>query len=68
MWLADKPEFQQELAVRLAKLTTCLRRDEGLRFMRVFWETMRREWHGIDHYRCAGRTHPRPVHGARTWV
>ena len=51
MWLADKPPFQQELAVRLAQLTHTLRGENGLRFMRIFWETMRREWNGVDHYR-----------------
>lgn len=55
MWLADKPQFQLELAERLAALTHSMRGDGGVAYLRVFWQTMLREWHLVDHHRYPPR-------------
>lgn len=67
VWMADKPKYQNELSDNLAYLATTLSCEfpevpEGkepdledfpaaLRFIRAFWETMCREWRGIDRLR-----------------
>jgi ribosomal RNA-processing protein 1 len=49
MWHSDKPLTQQRLARDLADLVTILNgRDNFLGFMRAFWNTIAREWGGID--------------------
>jgi len=48
MWMSDKPRTQQELARQLAGLVEVLPDDAFLGFMEAFWETMKREWMGID--------------------
>jgi len=48
MWMSDKPRTQQELARNLAGLAEVLPEDAFLGFMQAFWETMKREWVGID--------------------
>lgn len=64
--MADKPKYQNELAERLASMARCLSlefaeeqpAEEGavdlppaLLYLRAFWETMCREWRGIDRLR-----------------
>ena len=49
MWHSDKPLTQQRLARDLADLLAILNgRDNFLGFVRAFWNTIAREWGGID--------------------
>ena len=49
MWMSDKPLTQQRLARDLADLLIVLQGEENfLGFVRAFWQTMAREWAGID--------------------
>ncbi|KAI6153882.1 Nop52-domain-containing protein, partial [Pisolithus tinctorius] len=51
-WMSDKPLVQQALASELAELLLTIKRDSSsLHFLRGFWTTMVREWHGIDRLR-----------------
>jgi ribosomal RNA-processing protein 1 len=52
MWMADKPVVQHELAEELAKLQGRFRAPaNALLFAKTFFETMRREWGGLDRLR-----------------
>ncbi|KAL1303921.1 hypothetical protein AAFC00_000375 [Neodothiora populina] len=52
MWSADKPRYQQALARDLASLHTVFSSNANtLLFIRCFWETMGREWGGIESLR-----------------
>ena len=55
VWYSDKTLVQQELALRLASLTRELRDGDGspraLLFLRAFFDTVRREWMGLDRLR-----------------
>mgnify|MGYP003683495815 CR=1 FL=1 len=52
MWHSDKPLVQHELAARLARLVHAPPTFEVSElFLHAFWQTMAREWHGIDHHR-----------------
>ena len=53
MWMLDRPKAQQRLAVDLAGLVDVLRDENAMGFLRAFWETMAREWNGIDVLRYA---------------
>jgi ribosomal RNA-processing protein 1 len=49
MWHSDKPLTQQRLARDLADLLTVVSgRENFLGFVRAFWQTIAREWSGID--------------------
>ena len=50
MWMSDKPKSQQRLAIDLGSLFQVLYSSEEnfLGFARAFWQTMSREWGGID--------------------
>ena len=49
MWHSDKPLTQQRLARDLADLLTIVSgRENFLGFVRAFWQTIAREWGGID--------------------
>lgn len=48
MWMSDKPRTQQALARDLAGLLEVLDGKSFIEFAGAFWETMRREWLGID--------------------
>ncbi|KAF1356384.1 nucleolar protein,Nop52-domain-containing protein [Delphinella strobiligena] len=49
MWSADKPRYQQALARDLASLCTVFTTSPNtLLFIRTFWQTMAREWTGIE--------------------
>jgi ribosomal RNA-processing protein 1 len=49
MWMSDKPLNQQRLARDLAALVDVLQGQENvLGWLRAFWQTMAREWAGID--------------------
>ncbi|KAI6120634.1 Nop52-domain-containing protein [Pisolithus croceorrhizus] len=51
-WMSDKPLVQQALASELAELLLTIKRvSSSLRFLRGFWMTIVREWHGIDRLR-----------------
>eukprot|EP00940_MAST-03C_sp_MAST-3C-sp2_P002422 g2422.t1 len=52
MWMSDKVPIQQELASTLAKLTHCFSSGkDALRFVACFFDTLQREWGGLDHLR-----------------
>ena len=48
MWLQDKPRNQQALARDLAELLHVLKPATFLTFATSFWQTIAREWGGID--------------------
>jgi ribosomal RNA-processing protein 1 len=48
MWHSDKPRTQQQLARDLASLVDVMPKDVFLPFLHAFWQTMAREWMGID--------------------
>ncbi|EAU92801.1 ribosomal RNA processing protein [Coprinopsis cinerea okayama7 len=51
-WMSDKPLVQQGLASELAELLlTIPSNNESIAFLRGFWETIVREWNGIDRLR-----------------
>jgi ribosomal RNA-processing protein 1 len=47
-WLSDRPRVQQALANDLAELLIPMSESNAPTFFRAFWETMTREWSGID--------------------
>jgi len=52
--MSDKPLVQQALATELADLVlTITTTPLSLAFLRGFWETIVREWNGIDRLRFA---------------
>ncbi|MBW0463143.1 hypothetical protein O181_002858 [Austropuccinia psidii MF-1] len=65
-WMSDKPLVQQDLAKELAQLCLVVRprkahshsalaqvltTQAALSFWKGFWETLSREWHGVDKHR-----------------
>ncbi|KAF5388539.1 hypothetical protein D9757_004658 [Collybiopsis confluens] len=51
-WMSDKPLVQQALASELASLVLCTPNpSSALSFLNGFWETIVREWNGIDRLR-----------------
>ncbi|KAI5808977.1 hypothetical protein DFH27DRAFT_542025 [Peziza echinospora] len=48
MWMSDRPRTQQRLAMDLAGLVTTMRTHTAITFLECFWETIAREWNGID--------------------
>lgn len=48
MWLQDKPRNQQQLARDLAELLHVLKPETFITFATAFWQTIAREWGGID--------------------
>lgn len=54
MWMADKPTYQERLAKRLADIGRDLYTTSptaGLQYLEAFWETLCREWSGLDRHR-----------------
>ncbi|XP_072254623.1 ribosomal RNA processing protein 1 homolog A-like [Pyxicephalus adspersus] len=52
MWMQDKPILQEELARNMAQLVHILHTRESRNlFLRAFWQTLNREWNGIDRLR-----------------
>ncbi|GAB1295287.1 Ribosomal RNA processing protein 1 homolog A [Apodemus speciosus] len=52
MWMQDKPLQQEELGRTIAQLVHAFQtREAQLQFLRAFWQTMIREWVGIDRLR-----------------
>ncbi|KAF8544317.1 hypothetical protein BDD12DRAFT_915508 [Trichophaea hybrida] len=47
-WLSDRPRPQQALANDLAELLSPMNEANSVTFYRAFWETITREWSGID--------------------
>lgn len=61
-WMSDKPLVQQALATDLAELVlTITTTTTSLNFLRGFWETIVREWNGIDRLRSVLILLP-PIH------
>lgn len=51
--MSDKPLVQQALATEIAEIIlTIPKTSSSLAFLRGFWESMVREWSGIDRLRC----------------
>jgi ribosomal RNA-processing protein 1 len=51
--MSDKPLVQQALASELAELVlTITSSAASIAFLRGFWQTIVREWGGIDQHRC----------------
>ncbi|NWI25715.1 RRP1B protein, partial [Sula dactylatra] len=52
MWMQDKPLLQEELAGNISQLIHVIQNTEARHlFIRTFWQTMNREWIGIDNLR-----------------
>ncbi|XP_033915889.1 ribosomal RNA processing protein 1 homolog B [Melopsittacus undulatus] len=52
MWMQDKPLLQEELANNISQLIHSIENTETRRlFIQTFWQTMNREWNGIDSLR-----------------
>ncbi|XP_065597708.1 ribosomal RNA processing protein 1 homolog B [Cyrtonyx montezumae] len=52
MWMQDKPLLQEELANNISQLIHVIQNTEAQHlFIRTFWQTMSREWNGIDNLR-----------------
>ncbi|XP_069745220.1 ribosomal RNA processing protein 1 homolog A-like isoform X4 [Narcine bancroftii] len=52
MWMQDKPLLQEELADSIAQLVHSFRNlDAKFLFLETFFQTMNREWNGIDRLR-----------------
>ncbi|XP_075398354.1 ribosomal RNA processing protein 1 homolog B isoform X2 [Tenrec ecaudatus] len=49
MWVQDEPLLQEELANRISQLVHVVHNSEAQHlFLQAFWQTMNREWAGID--------------------
>ncbi|XP_025070324.1 ribosomal RNA processing protein 1 homolog B [Alligator sinensis] len=52
MWMQDKPLLQEELADNISQLIHVIQNVEARHlFIQTFWQTMNREWNGIDRLR-----------------
>ncbi|XP_050188067.1 ribosomal RNA processing protein 1 homolog B isoform X1 [Myiozetetes cayanensis] len=52
MWMQDKPLLQEELAANISQLIHVFQNTEARHlFLQTFWQTMSREWSGIDNLR-----------------
>ncbi|NXR78041.1 RRP1B protein, partial [Pycnonotus jocosus] len=52
MWMQDKPLLQEELAASISQLIHVFQNTEARHlFIQTFWQTMNREWNGIDNLR-----------------
>ncbi|NXD81803.1 RRP1B protein, partial [Halcyon senegalensis] len=52
MWMQDKPLLQEELAGNISQLIHVIQNMEARHlFIQTFWQTMNREWNGIDNLR-----------------
>ncbi|NWS66479.1 RRP1B protein, partial [Crotophaga sulcirostris] len=52
MWMQDKPLLQEELADNISQLIHVFQNAEARHlFIQTFWQTMNREWNGIDNLR-----------------
>ncbi|XP_072199169.1 ribosomal RNA processing protein 1 homolog B [Excalfactoria chinensis] len=52
MWMQDKPLLQEELGNNISQLIHVIQNTEAQHlFIQTFWQTMSREWNGIDNLR-----------------
>ncbi|XP_035171813.1 ribosomal RNA processing protein 1 homolog B [Oxyura jamaicensis] len=52
MWMQDKPLLQEELANNISQLIHVIQSTEARHlFIQTFWQTMSREWNGLDNLR-----------------
>ncbi|XP_075287346.1 ribosomal RNA processing protein 1 homolog B [Opisthocomus hoazin] len=52
MWMQDKPLLQEELADNISQLIHVFQNTEARHlFVQTFWQTVNREWNGIDNLR-----------------
>lgn len=52
-WMSDKVHIQQELATKLSIMVHSFKHDRAILYLNCFWNTMKREWNNLDHYRYA---------------
>jgi ribosomal RNA-processing protein 1 len=50
-WMSDKPSYQQTLANNLGDIALLLESSSQQTYIKCFWETICREWSGIDRQR-----------------
>src|SRR5437879_3810517 len=48
MWLSDRPRTQQRLVLDLAGLLDSMETKSASLFLEAFWNTIAREWNGVD--------------------
>jgi len=66
--MSDKPPVQQALASELADILLKIPDpSSSLLFLKGFWQTIVREWHGIDRLRWAGRNRELNLHLCLTY-
>ncbi|KAF9278652.1 hypothetical protein BGZ68_008439 [Mortierella alpina] len=51
VWMSDKPIIQQQLSETLSSLILRVPREAVMDFISTFWETICKEWYGIDRLR-----------------
>ena len=53
MWMCDKQIVQEDLAEKISSLVFCFNNDDDqtLLFIQIYFETIMREWVGIDKWR-----------------
>ncbi|NXX79443.1 RRP1B protein, partial [Urocolius indicus] len=52
VWMQDKPLLQEELVGNISQLVHVIQNTEArCLFIQTFWQTMNREWNGIDYLR-----------------
>jgi ribosomal RNA-processing protein 1 len=68
IWMSDKPRYQQALARDLAALVQVLPPDGVVPWLRAFWNTMAREWKGIDVLRMDKFLYMIRVQSRQAWL
>lgn len=67
-WMSDKPLVQQALATELADILLKIPDpSSSLLFLKGFWQTMVREWLGIDRLRWGDRNLELSLHSCLTY-
>lgn len=51
MWMSDKRPVQHELAIKISQMIASVHPNRKLAFIKAFFDTMHREWAGIDRLR-----------------
>ena len=66
--MSDKPLVQQDLATELADILLKIPDpSSSLLFLKGFWQTIVREWLGIDRLRCADHNLKLNLHSCLTY-
>ncbi len=51
VWHADKPQYQNQMAKRMAEMIAFFAPDSALAWYKAFMTCMMKHWNTIDHYR-----------------